>query len=66
MTARRSDRVRVKGVPKREMSPGDIELYTLALWLGAKRQLRDRRRHAEAAEARKRGIARKREDRHER
>jgi hypothetical protein len=65
MTAR-SERIRVKGVPKREMSPTDIELYSLSLWLGAKRQLRDRRRHAEAAKERKSKIARRREDRHER
>jgi hypothetical protein len=65
MTAR-SERIRVKGVPKREMSPEDIELYSLSLWLGAKRQLRDRRRRAEVAKERKNKIARRREDRHER
>jgi hypothetical protein len=63
MTARRSDRVRVKSVPKPEMSPQDIELYSLALWLGSKRQLRDRRRRAETAKARKQTIARQRENR---
>jgi len=61
-----SERIRVKGVPKREMSPEDIELYSLLLKLGSKRQLRDRRHHAEAAKARRRNIARRREDRHER
>ena len=66
MTAHRSDRVRIKGVPKREMSPQDIELYSLSLWLGAKRHLRDRRRRAKTAKARKQTIARRREDRHER
>jgi hypothetical protein len=48
------------------MSPEDIELYSLSLWLGAKRQLRDRRRRAEVAKARKQTIARQRENRHER
>jgi hypothetical protein len=46
------------------MSQADIDLYSL--WLVAKRQLRDRRRHAEVAKARKRDIARRWEDRHER
>jgi hypothetical protein len=65
MTAR-SERIRVKGVPKREMSPTDMEGYSLSKWLGAKRQLRDRRRRAEVAKERKNKIAGRREDRHER
>jgi hypothetical protein len=63
MTAR-SERIRAKDVAKREMSREDIDLYWL--WLVAKRRLRDRRSHAEGAKARKRDIARRREDRRER
>jgi hypothetical protein len=61
-----SERVRVKGVRKREVSQRDIELLSLAIWLGAKRQLRDRRQQAEKAKARQREIARQREARNER
>jgi hypothetical protein len=57
-----SERIRVRGVQK-QMSQGDIELYSLSLWLGAKRQLRDRRHRAEKAKARQREIARQREGR---
>jgi hypothetical protein len=59
----RSERIRVKGVRRSEFSPQDVELYSLSLWLGAKRQLRDRRRQAEKAKARKREIERRRETR---
>lgn len=59
----RAERVRVTGVKKPEMNQQDIELYSLSLWLSAKRQLRQRRINAERAKARQREIARRREDR---
>jgi hypothetical protein len=65
MTAR-FERIQGTILSKRELSPEDIELRSQSIWLGAKRRLRDRRRHAEAAKARKRDIARRREDRRER
>jgi len=60
--AARSERVRVRGVQK-EMSRDDIEMYALALWLGSKRIVRERRRRAAQAKVRRQEIARQREAR---
>lgn len=61
----RSERIKVKGIQK-EMSPQDIELYTLALWLQSKRIRAEGRQNAAKAKAKRRRLDRKREQSHER
>lgn len=62
----RSERIRVRGRQKCEWSSEDVQMYSLALWLQAKRVLADRRRAAEKAKAKRRRIECQREGRDER
>lgn len=50
----KSRRIKVKGV--RRADGGDAEMWSLALWLQAKRVLRERRANEQAEKARRREI----------
>jgi hypothetical protein len=58
----RAERMKVEGVQK-QMSQADIEMYTLTLWLQAKRGIAERRRREAKAAAKRQRIARLREGR---